>query len=184
MKTLVRITSRTRTTFSHERGPLQNTLCRLTTTVGLRMALPLFFLGGVLLVQPCDATPFEWNFTGSLNEARDDHAATLLSNGNVLVAGGFGGIGQLESAELYDPATEIWTFTGGLNTARGRCPATLLADGRVLVAGGNGESGVLNSAELYDPATGTWAYTGSLANGRFLYTATLLRDRHGSVLVA
>ena len=88
------------------------------------------------------------------------HTATLLPNGKVLVAGGYGA-GTLDSAELYDPATGAWSATGSLNTARERHTATLLPNGKVLVAGGYGD-GTLDSAELYDPATGTWSATGSL----------------------
>ena len=43
----------------------------------------------------------------------------MLSNGNVLVAGGFDGVNSLSSAELYDPASGTWSATGSLNTARG-----------------------------------------------------------------
>ena len=46
------------------------------------------------------------------------HTATLLPNGKVLVAGGYGNSGYLASAELYDPATGTWTATGSLATAR------------------------------------------------------------------
>src|SRR5205823_2561171 len=42
-----------------------------------------------------------WTATGSLSTARDNHTATLLPNGKVLVAAGFNG-GVLASAELYD----------------------------------------------------------------------------------
>src|SRR6266550_877961 len=71
-----------------------------------------------------------WTFTGSLNYARVLHTATLLLNGNVLVAGGSPG---LTTAELYDPVTGTWTVTGSLNTGRYSHTATLLADGTVLV---------------------------------------------------
>ncbi len=65
------------------------------------------------------------------------HTATLLPNGKVLVAGGFGSSGPLASAELYDPATGPWSPTGSLATARYVHTATLLPNGKVLVAGGD-----------------------------------------------
>ena len=46
-----------------------------------------------------------WTFTGSMGTQRAFHSATLLQNGEVLVAGGFdgngGNIGYLSSAELF-----------------------------------------------------------------------------------
>jgi hypothetical protein len=90
-----------------------------------------------------------WTATGSLNTGRRWHTASLLPNGMVLVAGGFGNGGFLTSAELYDPASGTWTATGSLNTARWGHKATLLPNGTVLVAGGLGNSGLLTSAELY-----------------------------------
>ena len=45
-----------------------------------------------------------WSSTGSLGTARDNHTATLLPSGKVLVAGGDNFV-ALSSAELYDPAT-------------------------------------------------------------------------------
>jgi hypothetical protein len=38
-----------------------------------------------------------------MNHARQFHTATLLPNGQVLVAGGFDGTTQLATAELYSP---------------------------------------------------------------------------------
>src|SRR3712207_3957944 len=47
-----------------------------------------------------------WSFTVSQpNDSREDHTATLLPSGKVLVVGGNGPGGQLASAELYDPDT-------------------------------------------------------------------------------
>jgi uncharacterized protein (TIGR03437 family) len=103
-----------------------------------------------------------FNITGSMAAARYFHTATLLTNGKVLIAGGFGqGLNALASAELYDPATGAFTPTGAMTTARGLHNATLLADGRVLIAGGrnNQNASDLGSAELYDPDTGTFAST-------------------------
>jgi len=96
-----------------------------------------------------------WSPAASLSTARDSATATLLANGKVLVAGGYGSSGDLASAELYDPMTTTWSTTGSLNTARYDATATLLANGKVLVAGGENISGILSSAELYDPMTTT-----------------------------
>src|SRR2546430_4201647 len=146
--------------------------------------LLLSFSAGLASMQPCAATPFEWEYTGSLKTARFHHTATLPPDGRVLVVGGEQGHPPLASAELYDPATGTWSATGSLNTARDSHTATLLPSGKVLVAGGRetdpGPS--LASAELYDPATGTWSPTGSLNTARLYHTATLLPN--GKVLVA
>ena len=119
--------------------------------------------------------------TGSLTAARYHHAASLLPNGKVLVAGGYNG-SQLASAEIYDPATGIWTPTGSMAETRFVHTTTLLTNGLVLVVGGYGSGVYRASAELYNPATGTWTPTGSLSGPRNGHTATLLPN--GKVLVA
>jgi hypothetical protein len=148
------------------------------------MLLLLSFSEGLASMQPCAATPFEWEYTGSLKTARFHHTATLLPDGRVLVAGGEDQMNALASAELYDPATGTWSDTGSLNTARDSHTATLLPNGMVLVAGGRETiPGIgLANAEVYHPATGTWSPTGSLDTGRVYHTATLLPN--GIVLVA
>jgi hypothetical protein len=109
--------------------------------------------------------------------------ATLLQNGQVLIAGGQNSGGALSSAELYNPATDTFTATTGtLTTARYDAAAMLLANGSVLIAGGTGASGTLNSAELYSAGAGTFASTGTMTAARTGATATLLLN--GNVLIA
>jgi hypothetical protein len=122
-----------------------------------------------------------WSATGGMTTPRDDHTATLLPSGKVLVAGG---CCTLASAELYDPATGTWSATGSMTTPHSAVTATLLASGKVLIAGGSDSACRCSqaSAELYDPPTGAWAATGSMATGHLLHTATLLPS--GKVLVA
>jgi hypothetical protein len=124
-----------------------------------------------------------------MTAARMSHAAALLRNGKVLIAGGATGSGDmcLASAELYDEASGTFSPTGSMATTRAGTPAVVLKDGRVLIAGGyyfdaDGNTVALASAELYDPAHGTFSATGSMAEARYGHTATLLED--GRVLVA
>ena len=46
-----------------------------------------------------------WADTGSMSVARVGHTATLLRNGQVLVAGGESSTNGFSGAELYNPAT-------------------------------------------------------------------------------
>ena len=97
-----------------------------------------------------------WTATGTLNTPRAFTTSTTLTNGMVLVAGGFvpsiPGLSAASSAELFDPATGVWSLTGSLNTARGVHTATLLTNGDVLIAGGTPKSSTTtSSAEIYHP---------------------------------
>ncbi len=110
--------------------------------------------------------------TGSLNDRRGSHTATLLNNGKVLVTGGFVTGGGLSSCELYESTNGAWSFTGSLTNARYLHTATLLTNGMVLVAGGFSSSAgaPIATAELYNPSTGTWTPTGSMSVPRLNFS--------------
>ena len=122
--------------------------------------------------------------TGSLNTATDNHTATLLSNGKVLIVGGIGGLGsQGTPAELYDPTSGTFVANVGTGTIGAGSSATLLSNGKVLFAGGIGTVLTMNQvgAELYDPATGAFTTTGNMITGRYYPTATRLQS--GKILI-
>ena len=112
-----------------------------------------------------------WTFVGAVTG--DTSNAVTLSDGRVLVAGGYGSAdfnGQLvddvkKSTAVFDPTTRTWSSGPDLNFARYWSSATVLVDGRVLVARGSDDGdlgGSLSSAEIYDPVSSTWAVAGAV----------------------
>ena len=128
-----------------------------------------------------------WNNTGSLNNARPNHKAVLLSNGMVLVVGGHaGGTNFLSSCELFNPNYGTWTITDDMSYKRENHTLTILNSGEVLVSGGyyydnNYIRHWLSSCEIYDTLTNTWSEINSMNNSRSIHTSSLLQN--GKVLV-
>jgi len=120
---------------------------------------------------------------GGMTSARRGHTATLLNNGQVLIAGGVNGSSVISTAEMYDPSTNSFTaIPGAMTSARFSHTATLLNNGKVLLAGGASLS-YLASAELYDPTANSFtAIPGAMTSVRLYHTVTLLNN--GKVLVA
>jgi hypothetical protein len=158
--------------------------------------LPLLLFG---TVHTCVAQSMgNFTATGNLNGPRQNHTATLLTNGKVLIAGGFAivsGWPVYASAELYDPSTGTFTATGNMTARRFDHTSTLLPDGKVLIAGGHrnvfpdgddcsarNNYCTLGSAELYDPSTGAFTAVRNMTTARASHTATLLNN--GKVLIA
>ncbi len=118
------------------------------------VVLPIIFF-------PPSVLASSWQTNSPMANARQFHAATLLTNGLVLVAGGENAsFAVTASAEIYIPSTGNWINTGSMHEARQLFTATLLANGMVLVAGGLNSGRALATAELYNPATGLWSLTG------------------------
>jgi hypothetical protein len=131
-------------------------------------------------------SPGTFTPTGSMATSRENHTATLLWNGKVLITGGvyLGPPAErvLKDAEVYDPGTGMFSGTGDMTTPRSAHTATLLADGRVLITGGAGGASTLSSVELYDPATGAFSRTADMTQPRAFHVAALMQD--GRVLIA
>ena len=117
-----------------------------------------------------------------LTVQRQVSAATLMPNGQVLLAGGLTDgptFTSSSSAEVFDPVSNGFRATSSMAAPRVFHDAALLPSGKVLVAGG--DPGNQSTAELYDPATGTFTATGNLVRPSGL-PAIVLSD--GTVLLS
>jgi len=149
-----------------------------------------FYGTGSATAEVYDTTANTFASTGNMAAPRFGHTATLLTNGKVLIVGGFASHSSdpTAAAEVYDPATGHFTLTANMAISRGGHAATELPDGRVLITGGlsagiiNGQFDVSSTAEIYDPNTGSFSATGQMGVARQGHTAMLLSN--GMVLVA
>jgi hypothetical protein len=108
-------------------------------------------LASVEIYDPATGT---WTPGGAMGQPRQEHTATLLASGKVLIAGGvsyFGGVFPT-SAELYDSATGNWSPTLPLVSGHMEHIAAQLPGGKVLLAGGFNSTDTGLATELYDPA--------------------------------
>lgn len=128
-----------------------------------------------------DPATARWMPAGEMTAARASHSAVSLPDGRVLITGGgAGGLGDLATAEVFDPDTSTFSAIGPMQT--NHYLATALANGRVLLTGGQGAEGeILSAAEVFDPATGIFQPTGDMTVPRVKHAAVLLAD--GRVLV-
>jgi hypothetical protein len=122
----------------------------------------------------------------------EDHTATLLSSGDVLVVGGVTGSGSSDpdvyhkKAYRYVAAQNAFVDAGAMAAVRAEHSATLLPDGRVLVVGGIDDSSYyLTSVEIYDPAKpapSAWSAGPQMIQSAWQHSAVRLQD--GKVLIS
>jgi hypothetical protein len=121
-----------------------------------------------------------------MTNARAEHMATALPNGDILITGGYAKVPNADgsapgtaTADIYHPATGLMETGLKMRHARQGHTATLIEgcncplDGAVLIASGADQTfKATTSAELYIPGTG-FVTTGSLKSGRVTAGATL-----------
>ena len=102
---------------------------------------------------------------GGVNPSKDNGTATLLllSDGNVMVQGGFTGGNPTNSAWFQlapdtagNYADGSWSALRPMPTPSAGFAANVLPDGRVFVAGGTDSVNPISAAAVYDPVAGSW----------------------------
>ena len=145
-----------------------------------------------------DPTSNTWERTAQPKHPRNGATLALLTDGNVLVLGGWTSEERfppvetiytvLPTVEQYDPSTNEWTEVTPMTQPRSQETATVMPEGDVLVTGGVNQindgpfADSVNTTEIYDPGTNSWRALAPMAIARDGHTATLLPD--GTVLVA
>jgi hypothetical protein len=120
-----------------------------------------------------------------MTAARTDLTGTLLTNGQILLAGGYGSAGSsLPSAEIYNPVGHSFTATPPMVFAHAQHTATLLPNGQIAIIGGvDSTSSAGNKIELFDAVAVTFTASSAVLTptARDAQNAILLPD--GRVLI-
>jgi hypothetical protein len=124
----------------------------------------------------------QWITSSNMQENRSAHVSALLSDGKVLVAGGYNTTDHLKTAEIYDPANENWSSSQNeMAFEHSYGTATLLNNDNVLVVGGWNGNTNLDACEIFDASSYSWSTIASLSIGRSDHTATKLQN--GKILI-
>ncbi|EPX62261.1 hypothetical protein D187_008448 [Cystobacter fuscus DSM 2262] len=108
-----------------------------------------------------------WRMTSPLTCAREEARGVTLSDGRILVVGGWGEGSALATAEVWEPRTGEWSATGSLPVPRSGFALTALPGGGAAVSGGSlNYADPTETVELWDPVRGTWAPGPSLTGPR------------------
>jgi hypothetical protein len=121
-------------------------------------------------------------------QPRATHAAVLLGDGRVLIAGGQSGrTTLLDTALTYDPATNAWEKVGSLDAAKYKVALAPLPDGGALLVGGqtsDDRAARLARTERFDVRTRMFTPGPTMAEPRFKISEAVVALADGRVVIA
>jgi N-acetylneuraminic acid mutarotase len=136
-------------------GTAASTENRTSVTANVAYTLPKISDGD----PPC--TNDTWTATSTTNapSARYDHRA-VWTGSEMIVWGGTGDVGYLDTGGRYNPTTDSWTATSTTNAPDGRSLHTAIWTGSEMIVWGGSSFGThLDTGGIYNPTADTWAAT-------------------------
>lgn len=138
--------------------------------------------------------------TGAMATPRILHAACLMANGSVMVAGGTSTLmpdvtaaitATLNTAEIWNPATGAWTGTANIGGRRLGPALTLLPNGQVMVSGGVEVTIFLgvpiaasSTTNVQRWSAGAWSNGPNMSQGRAGHHYNQVRLADGRILMS
>jgi hypothetical protein len=127
---------------------------------------------------------------GKLSVSRENHTATLMPNGNLLIAGGYtqaASTGPVSNADIFYPYSNTIVQASSMTVARQNHTAVMLpfgpSAGDIMVIGGKSPTAYLNTSEIYISTSNLWIQLGgAMTYSRSHHTSTILQN--GNILVA
>src|SRR6058998_304381 len=156
--------------------PLRSWLAKAETQVPVTMAAISANYALPVIASPSIAcTDDSWTATSTTSApaARELHTA-VWSGSEMIVWGGLGSGGRLNTGGRYNPGTDSWTATSTTSAPAGRYFHTAVWTGSEMIVWGGASSGsVLNTGGRYNPSTDSWTATSttSAPAGRQQHTA-------------
>ena len=127
-----------------------------------------------------------WYATGNLHSPRKNMAAILMTNGRVLVSGGYSTESRdscLNATEVYDPQTETWLKTGPTAVCRIRGRMVVLPDNYIMLASGEDSStDAPRFSETFNPDTGLWSRNASMV--QYHARGNMVVMQNGNIIIA
>lgn len=129
--------------------------------------------GGLLnTAEVYDTATGEFTQTAPMTYARYGHTATLLNNGKIFVAGGFGVDGlPVRYTELYDTSSNTWAVAAHFGDAAFGSAAILLETGNVMITGGvQANNTVVAHSSTYSVGADAFSAQGDFDTARYGHT--------------
>ena len=121
---------------------------------------------------PCTDDTWTATSTNNAPEARSSHTAVWTGT-EMIVWGGDGATGLLNTGGRYNPSTDSWTATSTANAPDARFLHTAVWTGSEMIVWGGFDGNELNTGGRYKPGTDSWTTTSTtnVPDARFEHTA-------------